>query len=79
MLYVTVWPAEGFEIYLVASREVDDRSDVGHGSLWWDILGVSEGDETGCRKRHWKPIAQILMGDGVYLSWDIGRREGEQM
>lgn len=47
---------------------MNDRSDLGHGSLWWGIPDVFEGDKAGCRKTHLKPVALALVGDDVYLS-----------
>lgn len=41
--------------------------------------GVSEGDETGCRRIHWKPFALILLGEDLYLREGIGCHERVQI
>lgn len=43
------------------------------------LRGVSEGDETGCRRIHWKSLALILLGEDLYLREGIGCHERVQI
>lgn len=58
---------------------MNDRPYFRHGPFWWGTLGVSEGDETGCRRIHWKPFALILLGEDLYLREGIGCHERVQI
>lgn len=70
VLHSSKQPAEEFKLYLVASREVNDRSvwvmDLSRGG--GGIMDVSQGDETKYGKMHLQPVALILVVDDVYFS-----------